>query len=278
MSFLEKVKSLHNQATESMLGSRRLVFHHVPKCAGTSVSRALRLRYALSQAALHAPSSRTAVMQQKPDLSEEEYYQRQLTFREQFLFYHLAMDTKCIIGHIIFSESAHQQYADKYLFATCLREPMQRLLSNYRFSTKSYDPKLNEEDLSAYLESFEGQNQVTTYTRYFFGGPLPSNTSRQFALEQAKGNLSKFDVVGTTENLAQFARDLGSKLRLPLAFGRHNQGADSNANILESLSEPLQQRIRSLCEQDIEIYQFATERVSSGQTQSATDKVLRGPA
>ena len=48
MSLSDTAKALQRHA-QSLLSGNRIVFHHVPKCGGTSVGRALRLSYFLSQ-------------------------------------------------------------------------------------------------------------------------------------------------------------------------------------------------------------------------------------
>ena len=56
MGILDRAKSLRAEAVERLL-PQKFVFHHVPKCGGTSVGRALRKRYLLSQATVTPESS-----------------------------------------------------------------------------------------------------------------------------------------------------------------------------------------------------------------------------
>src|SRR5438876_5474583 len=99
-------KVLFEGATD-FLCSKRIVFHHVPKCGGTSVGRALRRAYILSQASVTPEESfraLTAVKERADRLISpiRDVYE----FRELMLLYLLYSDVRCIAAHIPFSEIA----------------------------------------------------------------------------------------------------------------------------------------------------------------------------
>jgi hypothetical protein len=56
MGRIDRLKALQPRVLDR-LTPQRVVFHHVPKCGGTSVGRALRKRYLLSQATVTPEAS-----------------------------------------------------------------------------------------------------------------------------------------------------------------------------------------------------------------------------
>ena len=56
MGMISVAKLAHNKLLNVFV-PQRVVFHHVPKCGGTSVGRALRKRYLLSQSTVTPESS-----------------------------------------------------------------------------------------------------------------------------------------------------------------------------------------------------------------------------
>src|SRR5437868_4791278 len=96
MSLVDWGKRAHRWLTNSFC-EKRIVFHHVPKCGGTSVGRALRRAYILSQASVTPEESfraLTAVKERADRLISpiRDVYE----FRELMLLYLLYSDVRCI--------------------------------------------------------------------------------------------------------------------------------------------------------------------------------------
>lgn len=134
MGIVDIEKSARVRAMDK-IGPQRFVYHHVPKCGGTSVARALRKRYMLSQVTVKPEESfRTfEVVTGRSDRAQMLIDVAAL--REQMLLYHLFDNICCISLHVAFSETAHQKFSGHYKFITVLREPVSRFISHFSGAT-----------------------------------------------------------------------------------------------------------------------------------------------
>ena len=110
-------------AARRRLHPSRVVFHHAPKCGGTSVGRALRKRFILSQATVLPEASFAAEAALTPDAPYEDVLCRAESLRERMLLYHLAAGVDCISAHVRFGEAAWRGFSGKVRFVTMLRDP-----------------------------------------------------------------------------------------------------------------------------------------------------------
>lgn len=256
MSIAGKVKNFHSRAVNTFCG-HRVVYHHVPKCGGTSIARSLRMRYFLSQVSINAGSSVETLKQLYPNTSKAEHYQRLRDFRESLLVYYLYSDVRWISGHVRFSDVAHRNFSGSYKFITVLREPVSRYISNYRYNylRDSYSgTRLGLED---YMGTFEGRMQGSIYAEYFSGLPAHADFRDKEAVNTAKHNLQKFDLVGFTSEMRAFSEKAGDLLGVRVKIGHENRGKENTESVIRSIPESTIGAIRELCASDIEIYNFA---------------------
>ncbi|MEF3312888.1 sulfotransferase family 2 domain-containing protein [Paenibacillus sp. GYB004] len=118
----------------------------------------------------------------------------------------LTAQTRCIIGHDPFG-THHQQLTKPYTYATMLRDPVERVLSEFYYLKRwpRHDPYISAElekrnwDLDFYIGSTDEKflnRTFNTQTRYAAGQYSPDCPD----LELAKANLSRyFSVVGITD-------------------------------------------------------------------------------
>jgi hypothetical protein len=97
--------------TVDLLSGPRVVFHHVPKCGGTSIAQALRLRYAVSFAGFPTPPIYRAVMATEPAADEASRARLVDEFQERLLLYYLYSDSRCVAGHVRFSRIAYHLFS-----------------------------------------------------------------------------------------------------------------------------------------------------------------------
>jgi hypothetical protein len=126
----------HLAVTNATCGNP-VVFHHVPKCAGTSIERALRLRYAASYATFDLRSIYSAAEALYPNSSLNALDKLTAEFRSTEFIAYLYQDVKCIAGHIYFSSLAFEKFSNKYKFITVLREPVDFFISFFYQLTKA---------------------------------------------------------------------------------------------------------------------------------------------
>lgn len=235
---------------------QRFVYHHVPKCGGTSVGTALRNRYIMSQATVTPEASFRAFEAFSGRTDREQMLVDILDLREQMLLYHLLEDVRGLSLHVRFSAPAHRLFADKYKFITLLREPVGRFISHYFYSHgKPWAHANIEEDLTAFLETERARRFGAMYVEYFCGLPKEADLTAPASIASAKANLRKFDLIGRLDRMAAFEQNLREVLGVKIRIG-HDNKARQDADTRKSIVTPeLRARIEQLCAPDLEIWE-----------------------
>jgi hypothetical protein len=255
VSIAGNLKKYYGKAVNRFSGNRA-VYHHVPKCGGTSVARSLRMRYFLSQASINAASSVETLKQLYPGDSKADHYRRLRDFRESLLLYYLYSDVRWVSGHVRFSEVAQQLFSESYKFITVLREPVARYLSNYKYNYMRDSYSGTTLELEDYMDTFEGRMQGCLYAEYFSGLPADADYRSEHAISKARENLQKFDLVGFTHEMAEFARKSGELLGVSVSIGHENRGKIDTDAAISSIPGSTQDKLMEVCATDIEIYNY----------------------
>ena len=255
MSATELAKSLYRRATDAFCG-RRIVFHHVPKCGGTSAGRSLRRAYILSQGTVMPVESEKAFNSARRS-GGRTGIAHVSELREMMLLYMLYSDTRCISAHIPFSNAAFERFADRYSFVTLLRDPVDRFISNYYWN---HDRPEAHFRISESFEDFLATERATamgaTYVRYFCGEPGESFNASH--VDAAIRNLRRMDYVGFLDDVSGFEEALRRLTGRRLTIGRENVGNTSSKR-QTILSGPLRERVLEVCGPDSEIWEAVQE-------------------
>jgi hypothetical protein len=250
VSAIDVAKSLHRRAIDLVCG-HRIVFHHVPKCGGTSVGRSLRRAYLLSQGTVTPVESEKAFNAATSSHSGNGIAHVS-ELREMMLLYMLYSDVRCVSSHIPFSNAAYERFAERYAFVTLLRDPVDRFISNYYWNHNRLDAHFRiAETLDAFLSSERARGMGSTYVRYFCGQPAQQFTRSH--VEAAITNLRRMDGVGFLDDVLHFQTVLRSLTGKRLAIGTENVG-NTTARRDEILSGPLRDRILEICAPDRAIW------------------------
>lgn len=259
---MNKYKNIYLKLVERTSGPP-LIFHHLPKCAGTSVYRKLLLSYILSHRVLHiAPCYRT-YEQLNPDWDEEKVRWETLVFREHLLLYYMNQNIRCIAGHVRFSETAHNVFGGKYAFITTLRDPISWFISwyFYNFTAKENRWKLDS-TIEQYLQTAHAQTLGSGFAHFFSGLPVEADPSTRESVDRAKKNLDKMTAVGFVDDMPAFQKQLRNKLGIKLDI-RHENKARVSRDTRESVITPnIIDRIRAVNAVNLEIYDYARQRFS----------------
>lgn len=238
-----------------------VVFHHVPKCGGTSVGRAIRKRYLLSQETVLPEETYRAMEQFCGHSDHDRLILDVLDLREQMLLYHMFRDVRCIAAHVRFSSIAWQRFRDRYAFITILREPVERFVSNYNWSRNRPGAHAHiEEELDAYLETDRARRMGAFYVEFFCGMPKDADICGPDAIRSAIENLDRFDVVGFLDDLQDFQAALHRRLGARIRIGHENRSSVSSSRAVDRLSAEQRQRVTDLCAPDIAVWDAARAR------------------
>lgn len=235
---------------------RKVVFIHIPKCAGTSVGQAVagtvhrfsrhNLNYrAAFEAAQSAPGPDILQTGLRDDLGHLQY----------MLSYQLAQNYRFVGGHYPVGQEVLSRYAAHYHFVTVLRDPIARWKSDFAFQ-HSGGPSV-EGDFQAVMASGMGLVMGTMMSA-MLAGRYPTNPQDAMAISaDAARNLQRFSVVGRVEDLVQFRIDfrekIGGNLRISHKNGTRSHYASARYDTVQAfLCQPeIEAQIEALCAADI---------------------------
>ena len=257
MGVIDWAKGLHSAAADR-LHRQRVVFHHVPKCGGTSVGRALRKKYLLSQTTIKPDSSFRAHEAVAKSCDAESLLTGVFDLREKMLLYFLFEDVRCVSAHVHFSENAYKLFNPSYKFITILRDPVSRFISNYRWShSRPTDHSHVDESFEAFLKSDRAKRDGAMYVQYFSGLPKNADIRTADAIQSAIRNLGKFDAVGVLHDVEAFESKLERVLGIHVRIGHENKQKARNGDA-PILDPAVQAELERICAPDLEVWRHVT--------------------
>ena len=256
MDSIGRIRKL-NRAFLDRTAPQRFVFHHVPKCGGTSVARALRKRYLTSQATVKPEPSFRAFRAFSGRDDTEQMLIDVIVLRKQMMLYLMYDDIRCISLHVPFSNIAYREFHDRYKFITILREPVSRFISHYNWSSRRPGSHGHiEEDFDAFLNSDRAHRMGAEYVEIFADFPLDADIHAPDAIAAAIANLKKLDIVGRLDDLGGFSDALKRELGIRIKIGHENKAHKSHDFVAGTDLTPDQRRaVEAVCAPDIAVWQ-----------------------
>ena len=253
-------------------GIRENIFYlHVPKCGGRSIETANKRcfitldvrkdRFLIrhnSQAA-----ARAAHVLYGSDYTHgttaDDYEEVRLA-EEQLAYYMSLKSVRYISGHVTFNEAIYKAFGDRFKYVTVIRHPVRRWVSHYFYVRyRESDRGIINDDLIDYLKTDRAKSIGHHYVKYLGGGREDSDYRSDEAVESAKANLHKLEVVGFLENLDGFVESFKKRFGVTLAIGAKNQSPASNKLRENEMTEEAMEMIQEICRPDLEIYNYAKE-------------------
>lgn len=257
MGLIDRVKAARANLIDRTL-PQRVVFHHVPKCGGTSVGRALRMKYILSEETVLPQQSFAAYSAFAHATDREQALIDVLDLREQMFLYLLYKDVRCVSLHVRFSEAAYANFADSYKFITILRDPVDRFISHYMWNRAHREAAgYIAEELEAFLDTPRAARMGATYVEYFCGLPKAVDITTAPAIDAAIQNLARFAVVGRLDDLPKFGADLAMATGKRIKIGHENKMQQDSKARDARLTPEVMAKITALCAPDQAIWDAA---------------------
>lgn len=234
------------RAARDKLYSTHIIFVHVPKSGGTSLSHELRLKYPFSYFRLDEHASRAPADSTGAD--------DWMALKRALIGYHAELGYHFIQGHFCVSEDFMSSYSPPYRFITILRNPIDRLLSIYHF-----EEELHRLSLQDFIASDRGRIEAQVLGRFFGELDWSLNADLDAGVSRAIANLERFDVVGILEHPERFKAAMHSELGLRLHLPKRNVGRHKRK---DPISEETRRRIEAMCRHDLVIYNHFRERTT----------------
>lgn len=239
----------------------KIVFHHIPKCGGTSIVTGLILtyypfhfiKYRRQGFSSNLNSRAASVIAEQSGVNRYE-------FRRQLLNYFVEKaGSPFISGHYPFDNNVYENHGSEWNLITLLRDPVQRWYSEYFWNKyKNHEYQKTDLSIEEYLESEQGRVNSRSFVNFLSHSNNHSKIPTQVEVEEAIENLNKMKVVGCLEHMDKFSYDMKNTFgRKPIIFSRNSNPASAEQKILPDKDSIVHKKIVELTSGDREIYQAA---------------------
>lgn len=243
-----------------------ICFLHLPKCGGTSLSRAIARRYpppvggsAPIFTLHHRASTQTAQSQGLPLDA----------VRDTLLIYALNDPrVRFVTGHFRITAPVLTRHADRYAFITLLRHPVARWTSHFFYDR--YRPDRThapiDDDLPAFFDTPRARRLGTVFVRRLGGAAEAAydagyGTTLEADIERACANLDRLACVGVLEHMPEFLDAFAARFGKRLHLRHENPNPVAREDQRRSLTPDVQARIEDLCRPDLAVYRHALDRL-----------------
>ena len=269
MTLRRQIRRIGKSAALSLLDRYpRIVFVHVPKCAGSAVRDSL---YDAVYPALLRSTRVYCEIDVVASVSAGKLLGLDaMTCREAVLIHALSDPfTRFIAGHIFANPAVVEQFSH-WKFVTVLREPTSRFISAYVFNRyRPFVPSKIECNFADFLETDRARLEGSRMTQYFSGMSERELEERPAAgIAAALQNLDRFLSVGFVDDLRNWERRISGALGRRVRIGHRNTSPKPDLRVELEQSPALRTRLEELCAIDREFY--ASARAHLKQSSSVT--------
>jgi len=193
---MQQFKIIKSDLNKNALFRNNIYFMHVPKCGGTTIDH---IFLKLSNVLGSFKFSRFSYDQEKN--------------KKKFFIESLQNDCPVYIsGHLDFNFTKNLKNVFK---CTIIRNPLDRVLSHYKFTLFKLNKKPAEYDLINYIKDEIDNYRENLITRHFSGMLNVKNKVREIDKQMAITNIKIFDQIDIFDNWDNFVYELLSKHGFP---------------------------------------------------------------
>lgn len=229
---------------------KRLIFDHIPKCAGSTIRAFLRAHYPYRKIFAIKGNQPLESVRRFRDIPEPRRYGFEL------IEGHCARD---LIG------DAHPES----LVVTVIRDPIDRIASHYYFAKSMREHYLHEQihrdnlSLKDYVGSGISQELSNHYTQHFSGLTREEvECDQDGAVQKALESLYTYDLVGFQEDLPAFVEQLRQLANLLLPFPERKVNVTSERKGVDEIDETTIKLIKETNALDLRLYRKAQSNLN----------------
>ena len=272
MTLRRQVPRIGKAAALSLLNRYpRIVFVHVPKCAGSAVRDSL---YDAVYPALLKSTRAYCEIDVAASVSAGKLLGLDAMTCRQAVLIHALSDpfTRFISGHI-FAEPAMVEQFSQWKFITMLREPTSRFISAYVFNRyRPFVPSKVECNFADFLDTDRARLEGSRMTQYFSGMSASELEERPKAgIAAALQNLDRFLSVGFVDDLRNWERNISGALKRRVRIEHRNSSPKPDLRAELEQSPTLLGRVEELCAVDREFYASARAHFTQSLSGSSAD-------
>lgn len=244
----------------SELSPLKVFYCHIPKCAGTSVSNAMRQKLCANRS-----SRKFSIGREASQRAGEVISKGMMDVRETILAYNLSNPRNRFgRGHVWCRPHLVDAFSPEWSFVTLLRNPVSRWISLFTYNTyKTSDWLRISQPIEEFLESSRGRAEGEVFLRYFSSMPHEHDGNIDEYVDEAMENLSRFALVGTVENLDGWRRSFHETFGKEISILRKNISPNMDAADKIRSNDALIKRIEEVCEPDLRLYRRVVEKFTS---------------
>lgn len=247
----KNIRSLRDELEYFTQRPKRILFDHLPKCAGTTIIEYILMHY--PERLVYKTSGR------KPSTSVKEF---------QALPKRMRYGYRLIVGHETF-KLLNYVHPDTILF-TIFRDPVERIISHYYFVKQDRQHYLHDQivklnlQLADYVCSGLSSELKNWYTKHYTG---LSDGEIEVAPEKAVHHaarvvLERFDIIGFQDELTEVMQELRNTARLTKKFENKVLNKSRGKNNPQNIAETTKKTIAEVNSVDIELYSLLKARLS----------------
>ena len=265
MSNTSNTEDVLGTLKDRLLGLHKpgIIYVHIPKTGGSSISASLRKHYRLSKFNIKSEVTSLAAQKRFGIVQSDPGYEEALhQFRQSLIFHEAQKGTRYITDHFWVDTNLLYLKPLGYRIITCLRNPVDRWFSQYFYGRyKDGSHGRIDQDIEEFLQTSRAASYGTIYVRYLGGIRDDRDYTSRTAIQRAIDHLDMFDMVGFLDRLAEFhawiKEDTGIILR-----SEHRRRSPATAAFRQKIksSREFQNAVEKLCEPDAEVYEQAMRK------------------